>query len=448
MKILLFAGAGRSVELGVPSMAGLATEFLAHTRQWAVEPDLVQKIMASDLDVEHLIEELDRICAAGSSLRSIGHDTGDLESAEKVRAEVEWFVQHAAERIAPRDAQLMWGSVLQATAAVEITFVTTNYDRAIELAANGEGIVLDDGFGPFADGETVQWAGFKHDERRPMLIKLHGSTDWFSDKNTAQPTKLRHPMPLFGRSVLQFEGLKLDSALVLPSREKMLTGAPYPRLSQSFLNVADCCDLALFVGSSLRDNHIRDAARSVLGKAAVFIVNPDGDDCGVEGMGAIAQHASTFLVSTLPNALLASDPFAVLREASEADTVTTQGVLSAVRDLLDTGVEGSRRCHAVEELDERGATLAPLQIERLLAGADSTVARYALGLIPLSTSQEKLIEVAAHCPHTGDPTFREELDILRKLASPKQPHLVTPMDQAPEKAGLQEEGVGLERTMG
>ena len=415
MKILLFAGAGTSVELGVPSMAGLATEFLDHSRQWGVEPDLVQRIMDCDLDVEHFIQELDHICEAASSLGLIGHETNGLESAEKVRAEVEWFVQHAAERVAAKEAQLMWGSVLSATKAVEITFVTTNYDRAIELAANGEGISLDDGFGPLAEGETEQWTGFRNDKQRPTLVKLHGSTDWYADKNTEFPTKLRHPMPLFGRSVLLFERLKLDSALVLPSREKMLTRAPYPRLSQTFHNAADGCDLALFVGSSLRDNHIRDVARSIVKKAPVFIVNPAGDNRKIEGAVVISQHASTFLVSTLPNALVKSDPSAVLQKSSGSSTIVARGILSTVGDLLDTSVEPSRRCRAIEELDEMGATLAPFQISQLLTDHAPTVARYSLGLIPSSTSQEKLINEAARCPHKDDPTFCKELDLLRKI---------------------------------
>ena len=137
----------------------------------------------------------------------------------------------------------MWGSVLRASEHIDITFVTTNYDRAIELAANSEGIALDDGFEVFAEGETGEWTGFGRSKRRAMLVKLRGSTDWFADKQTGNPIKLRHPMPLFGRSVLMFDERELDSALVLPSREKMLTGAPYPRLSQTFLNAADCCDV-------------------------------------------------------------------------------------------------------------------------------------------------------------------------------------------------------------
>ena len=93
--------------------------------------------MGSNLDVEYLIEALDHICVAGPSLRSIEHDTSGLETAEKVRAEVEWFVQHVAERVTAEDARLMWGSVLQAIKIekVTITFVTTNYDRAIRVGS-------------------------------------------------------------------------------------------------------------------------------------------------------------------------------------------------------------------------------------------------------------------------------------------------------------------------
>ncbi len=417
MKILLFAGAGTSVELGVPSMTGLAKAFLVHSRQWGIEPDLVQRIMGNDLDVEHLIEELDRICVAGPSLKSIGQYTADLKGTEKVRAEVEWFVQHAAERLATEDAQIMWGSVLRATKIekVEIAFITTNYDRAIELAANREAILLDDGFAPFTQEETVQWTEFGLNEIRPMLVKLHGSTDWFADKETDLPKKLRHPIPLFGRSVLQIEGQELGSGLVLPSREKMLTKPPFPRLSQAFLNAADRCDLALFVGSSLRDNHIKDAARSIVKKSSVFIVNPDGDDRGIDNATVISQHASTFLISTLPNALLTSDPLGALREASRTSSAETRGILSAVRDLLDTSVDTSRRCHAIEELDETGATLAPVLINQILNDADPTVARYGLGLIPSSTCQDELIEAATNSRHNNDPAFCEELEILHKL---------------------------------
>lgn len=416
MKILLFAGAGTSVELGVPSMTGLALEFLQYSQQWKIEPDLVQKILDSQLDVEHLIEELDAICAAGPSLMSIGYKTPGWEKAKKVRAEVEWFVQHFAERVTAIDAQIMWGSILNATKRTEITFVTTNYDRAIELAANAVGISFNDGFGAFTEEEAVRWTGFEDEKQCPILIKLHGSTDWFADKNNKDhPMKLRHPMPLFGHSTLLFDDLKLDSSLVLPSREKRLTGVPYPRLSQMFLNSIDCCDLALFIGSSLRDKHIRDAALSITENIPVFIVNPDGNNHGIDGGYIISQHASTFLVSTLPNILLAPDPKAGLLEACDQTNTLEHGILSAVKDLLDSNVDASRRRLASDELFEAGATLAPDLISKVLNDSDPTLARYTLGLIPTSTARESLIEMAAKCPYKDDPAFREELDILGKL---------------------------------
>ena len=214
-------------------MTGLATDFLDHARQWSIEPDLVERIMGSALDLEHLIEELDRIRSGMSSLEAINEGTIDLEGIDTIRAEVEWFVQHSAERIAARDAHLMWGAVLSATESVKITFVTTNYDRAIELAANYEHIHLDDGFQPFDQEETVSWIGIDRNKGNPILVKLHGSTDWYTDIESENPSKLRHPMPLFGGFTLRMaQGQELGSALVLPAREKLLSKAPYQRLTQ------------------------------------------------------------------------------------------------------------------------------------------------------------------------------------------------------------------------
>ena len=187
--------------------------------------------------MEHLIEELDRICQARTSLEAIKWDAVGLECVDKVRAEVEWFVQHAAERVTARDAQLMWGSVLRVTKSVEITFVTTNYDRAIELAANGEKISLDDGFQSFDQGETAPWIGFDQDKEHPVLVKLHGSTDWYADSQSGRPTKLRHPMPLFGRFRTAFgwrPATQLGSCATLQGKtvNKAPLSTPFAGLSQ------------------------------------------------------------------------------------------------------------------------------------------------------------------------------------------------------------------------
>jgi len=415
VKVLLFAGAGTSIELGVPGMVGMGEEFLDHANQWDVEPALVQKLIGDSLDVEHLIEALDRICTARTTLEAIGQASVPLDAADKIRAEVEWFVQHVAERVVAADARLMWGPVLRAASSLDLTLVTTNYDRAIELAANAGIVPIDDGFGAFGQGETASWAGFSQNGDRPLLVKLHGSTDWYAAGEFGSPTKLRHPMPLFGRASLRLaDGTELTSALVLPSREKLLTHSPYPRLSQTFLNAADCCDVAVFVGSSLRDHHIRGAAEATARRVPVFVVSPSGDTYALEKVRAIKQCASTFLIATLPHALMATDPAAALASIT-TEANDDRGVLVAIRQALEADIAVDIRCRALEQLDEMGATLDPFLLRQLLADHDATVARYALGLISLSADRLKLAEEAAATPHASEPAFREDIQLLRQL---------------------------------
>lgn len=415
MKVLLLAGAGTSVELGVPAMVGMGQEFLSHAKQWGVEPDPVETLIGASLDVENLIEALDRICTARTTLEAIGQVSVPLDRADKVRAEVEWFVQHVAERVVASDARLMWGPVLRTTALLELVFATTNYDRAIELAANAEGVLVDDGFGPLASEEAASWVGFEPHRRRPLLIKLHGSTDWYAAGTSGVPTKLRHPMPLFGRASLRLSnGSELGSALVLPSREKLLTHSPYPRLSQTFLNAADSCDLAVFVGSSLRDHHIRGAAEATARRTPVFVANPAGDTYGLEGVMPIRQSASTFLMATLPNALRTADPAATLVSVGSSGG-DGKGILAAVKQALEPAGSVDVRCRALEQLDEQGVALDAAFLRQLVVDHDATVARYGLGLISLSPERATLVEEAAAAPHANEPAFREDLQLLRAM---------------------------------
>ncbi len=228
--------------------------------------------------------------------------------------------------------------------------------------------------------------------------------------------KLRHPMPLFGNATLRLAGgRQLSSALVLPSREKLLTRAPYPRLSQTFYNAVDECDVAVCVGSSLRDEHVREAVRSAAQRAPTFIVNPQGETCEIEGAATIAQHASTFLISTLPNALLTSDPTGELLRASGKSRPAACGLLEAAGTLLDTRAPTDQRCQSVDELDRSAATLEPSFLESLLHDANPTVARYTLGLLPASPMVMQLLGHADKSRHVVDQDFRTDLSLLRRM---------------------------------
>lgn len=416
MRLLIFAGAGTSIELGVPAMAGMAIEFIAHCKQWEVEPELVRQMMGDTLDIEHLIENLDQICAAREPLEAIGNLAARLDRVDTVRSEVEWFVQHAAERIAARDAHLMWGSVLRTATDHELTFVTTNYDRAIELAANAEQVSLVDGFQSFGETEVAPWTGFDAATSNPLIVKLHGSTDWYADQVSDQPLKLRHPMPLFGRAALRLSnGQELGSALVLPSREKLLSKPPYPRLSQAFLNAADACEAAVFVGSSLRDPHIRDAASTIATDRPVFIINPGGDSLDVNHAKPIAQPASQFLISTLPAALSHTDPRTILANTTDVPKKREASMLGLLRRATDENEQTERRCEAIEQLDQQSVTLDEHFIRELLSSNDGTVARYTLGLLATSLARETLLTTALQSPHATDNSFAEELTYLKQM---------------------------------
>jgi len=420
MKLLLFAGAGTSIELGVPAMKGLAIEFIAHSEQWNIEPEIVSNLMGSILDVENLIEKLDQVCSARTALEALGGKEIPLDRVDIVRSEVEWFVQHAAERISALDAHLMWGAVLRRAKDHNLTFVTTNYDRAIELAANVERVSLTDGFESFEEKEIAEWISLSETNGRTSIVKLHGSTDWYTDRISGRPLKLRHPMPLFGRVALQLSAeVELGSALVLPSREKLLTKPPYPRLLHAFLNAVDRCEAAMFIGSSLRDLHIRDAVAAMTKNRPVFIVNPSGKSLGLDGVHTIAQTASQFLISTLPTALSESTPLESLKRASEIPETKDSGILALVRIALDSQEDTERRCQAIENLDQRSVALDEHLMSKLLSDNNGTVARYALGLVPSSPARDRLIDVALKSPHASDNAFEEELTLLKIMVDNK-----------------------------
>lgn len=349
MNVLLLIGAGASVELGVPAMAGLADEFLEHVKQWQVEPELVEKLIGDTQDIEHLIEQLDQISTASSSLTVIGQNTEALKKIESIRAEVEWFVQHAADRVLSRSAHLMWGAVLDASEDHNVTIASTNYDRAIELAANAENRDIDDGYSVFGQKETAEWTGFNPKSSRTELIKLHGSIDWYLDESSGDSRKLRHSMPLFGRGTLKLSnGIKLGSALILPSREKLLTRNPYPRLSQAFLNAVDQADLIIVIGSSLRDQHLQSAVKGASNQTPVFQVSPSGSNYGIDKAIGFPSNASSFLVGILPAALRHESPAEYLSRISPP--ARTINCLEALQDALDVNKNEVTRCAAIDEL--------------------------------------------------------------------------------------------------
>ena len=216
--------------------------------------------------MEKLIEAVDGIESGSRHQKTLGFgvDESLFKAVRTMRSEAEWLVQHVCERLREIKAVRLWGAALRRYKDHEISFVTTNYDRSIEIGCSFGGVAIEDGFEAFDGREFAKWKGVSND--RPVrLLKIHGSTDWYQGEDSSV-YKLKHPMPLYGDlAVSDMDGAfpRMTSAIVLPTREKRVNQPPYPDLVAEFRKVAKDADIAIFVGTSLQDPDLLDLCGKV-----------------------------------------------------------------------------------------------------------------------------------------------------------------------------------------
>jgi hypothetical protein len=409
VKLLLFAGAGTSVELSIPAMRGMAIELHEHLTRTGSAGRLIESLSArlvdEQFDIENLIDDLDKLCAVNDALANFGEAQipADVVSAAKeARAETEWFVQAACERLRAEDAEFMWTPVLRCTDAVELTIATTNYDRSIEIAAERLGIHVDDGFASFESAHWARWSGFA-DSGSARLLKIHGSTDWYRVVHNDDVVKLRHPMPLFGGASLNLDGASpgaLGSALVLPSREKLKNLPPFPDLSHELYGAARTADAVVFVGSSLRDPDLRHLCRSTAESGIPTLVvgrsvSPEPGGSVPKTAHALRQSASMFLVSTLPRALRRGElTESGMQRLVDEENDRQESLIGPLRTLSSTLATAQDKALAIESLWRIRVDLDRSTIRDLMGDGLGPVAIDVLGLIPLSQDVAELVEDA------------------------------------------------------
>lgn len=426
MKVVVFTGAGASIELGVPTMRPMIEEFRNHLQERRIAANVLAKLdqlMADKAyDIEHMIDDLDSLEKGLSAHDRWGEQILSPLKPEidVVRPEAEWFIQHICERVDTGMAPMLWHPLLRQATHHKLVIATTNYDRSVEIAAARHGIELDDGFELFADKEWAPWKGFSTSAGIKML-KVHGSTDWYYATDTQGVYKLRHPMPIFGRVTVRLEGptpLMLKSAAVLPSREKKIREPPYPELSSEFrINVLDC-DVAVFVGTSLRDPDLRSVCADSFRKHPTFLVNRNiaGGVSVPPGVQVISQSASRFLTSTLPCALRTANPVSALEQAVTAKHWPA-GILKDLHVALDKSADAPLRCGAVERLLASQVALEGNEVSALLRDPEPDVRLYALGLLPHSPDRQELTKVAEQvAAAASDGAFAAELKLLAELS--------------------------------
>lgn len=425
MKVVVFTGAGASIELGVPTMRPMIEEFRNHLQERRIAAKVLAKLdqlMADKAyDIEHMIDDLDGLEKGLSVHDRWGEKVQSPLKPEidVVRPEAEWFIQHVCERVDTGMAPMLWHPLLRQAAHHKLVIATTNYDRSVEIAAARHGIELDDGFEPFVDKEWVPWRGFST-TGGIRLLKVHGSTDWYYAADTHGVYKLSHPMPIFGRVTVRLEGptpLMLKSAAVLPSREKRIREPPYPELSSEFRTNALDCDVAVFVGTSLRDPDLWSVCADSAKKHPTFLVNRNiaGGVSLPPDVQVITQSASRFLASTLPCALRTTNPVVAL-ERAVGGKHGPAGILRDLHVALDKSAGVPLRCGALDRLLVSQVSLEESEVSGVLRDQEPDVRLYALGLLPHSPDRQELTKIAEQvAAAASDGVFAAEVKLLAEL---------------------------------
>ena len=425
MKVLLFMGAGASVELGIPAMRAMAQELHSHLKNQRLSPTVLDRFASllsnADYDIEHLIEVVDGIVEGNEQQKKLGFPVNEElgNVARVMRQETEWYVQHVCERLREVDAGVLWSSALRRTAGHEICFATTNYDRSLEIGGRFHDVTIDDGFELFAEQEVVRWKGIDSSSAL-QLVKMHGSTDWYQGSD-GHVYKLRHPMPLYGSLAVVEDGdnrPRMTSALVLPTREKRVTHPPYPDLITSFRNAAQTSEVAIFLGTSLRDPDIVDICRQCANRIPTYFVSNRRAPVDValqSELKVVAQLASKFIASTLPRFLTTSD-VKVLDEKAAPTNGEHASVLQWIVTVQDLNRKPEELCAAIENLSDNEVALDMATLGPLLRNENRTVASYAIALIDKSLDRTEAIDLAEKLAR-GDPkgVLATELAIFKQL---------------------------------
>jgi hypothetical protein len=228
-------------------------------------------------------------------------------------------------------------------------------------------------------------------------------------------------MPLFGAVTLSVSDpspLTLRSAAVLPSREKKVILTPYPDLVYEFRKSSDTAEVAIFLGTSLRDPDIQGVLNKCAARMPTFVISRSGRyESGVvpETATTLRQSASRFLISTLPAFLRQSNPDDLQRYA-ESDDSYSDPILEWLILASKTDARTRERCLSIERLASAEIALEGPEVEVLFQDTDAEVRINALGLVQNSPDHKYLIERAQLAVTSRpDSALAKELQILTQL---------------------------------
>jgi len=277
--IVVLTGAGASIPVGIPGMAGMAKEFrqgLSNNSEIYEGYEIIRDLKISE-DIEDILQIVNFLvefpkhtvnafvenCIAprgGEGNLSSYRDRrdSDVQKISKLREELLRYITTKCLRYNRKKAKIIYQKLVKKLAENDIPVYTTNYDAVFNHAAHLNNIPVIDNFVADKFGREY-WdtslnafynEGFK-------LIKIHGSIQWHATKD-GRIEKISQP------ATVNQEGEELQQLLIFPTRFKDIYTQNYFPLYSSFTRTLGQSKLLIVIGHSLRDEYLLAAIRDRL----------------------------------------------------------------------------------------------------------------------------------------------------------------------------------------
>ncbi|MCY4046639.1 MAG: SIR2 family protein [Candidatus Dadabacteria bacterium] len=295
--LLIFAGAGASVDLGYPT----TREFMEHLNHEVINNYIYKPIPKSEkIDIERvlwfikaeILEPIENCLIKNDFLHKncylfyLNHNPGNnVHSAQEYYGKAKELTEkinqivHSSYGVSSIKNQDLretgyWVNELINSGKpsddhYNIEIFTTNYDRAIEKALEDNGIPPQR-ISPFSNSDfntllnTDKYSTKKAFSRKIWLTKLHGSLEWRLTEN--------------GEIEKVIEEFSDKSSVLYPGFKGAPKEKPFKQFHEYFTACLQKCDAFLSMGFSYRDEHINDLIKNNLKpQSEIYIIDTDPD---------------------------------------------------------------------------------------------------------------------------------------------------------------------------
>lgn len=310
--VVLLTGAGASVALGVPTMKEFSSRFLDAkasgltprekrtygwlTKELGVDNDLEMFLLAAnsmlssrETSLLRLIERtITRRPTEKARLEFRGRLSERLSDIEAVRDRALNFMADLCFQFNREKAVRMFRELVPALANRGYPVYTTNYDFALEHAADQLGVGLADNFA--RKGQRWLWDPRMQFETADALalVKLHGSATWYMDDDTGEIERLLNP------TERNTAGKRVRRLAIFPTRFKDIYDQHFFSLYSLFLGALETATCLIVIGHSLRDEYLSAAIvhRLEKGGFSLIVVDPSFPDALRQGCKPAPQGRS------------------------------------------------------------------------------------------------------------------------------------------------------------